>query len=447
MNDFSALPLATGVKANLSRAGFATMTPVQAATIPPALEGKDVLATAQTGSGKTLAFAIPIIEHIIHTKTPGILALVLLPTRELAMQVYETFGKVASKTGIRGALVLGGMSEHTQLQAIRRGAQLIIATPGRLEDFIKRGAVSLKSVHILILDEADRMVDMGFLPQMKTILSSLPSKRQTMCFSATLPPEVTHLVHQYLHVPTRVEIGSTTRHADKVRLQVYEVARESKFPLLLSLLESEPGTFLIFARTKHGADRVARALVQAGVNAAVIHGNRTQGQRVAALTGFQSGKYRVLVATDIAARGIHVDNIAHVINFDMPQVPADFIHRVGRTGRMESSGTASTFVTPQDRGDLLAIERMLKASIQRMALPANLPQPRPSTQLGAPTRRHFQRSSYATSRYPSQPHPLEALQERGKGYQSRRRAGGGGKYRHGRGDGPRSRRFSGVREV
>lgn len=373
MKTFEELDITPLLKENLKRAQLETPTPVQAGSIPPALEGRDVLGTAQTGTGKTLAFALPILEKLIRLHSvSGIEALVLVPTRELAMQVFETFARIGKGSGIGGALVVGGLSEAKQLEDIRRGSRVVIATPGRLDDYVKRKIIDLKNVKILVLDEADRMVDMGFLPQMRSIMSALPKERQTMCFSATLDRSVAHLVHEYLRDPVRVEIGSTKRAAERVTLQIYEVLREQKLALLTHLLETQQGTFLVFARTKHGADKLARKLVRAGVDAAVIHGGRSQSQRTAALAGFKTGKHRVLVATDIAARGIHVSGIAHVVNYDLPQVPDDFIHRVGRTGRADESGVATTFVMPEDYPDMRLIERMLGARIDRLPLPAGL---------------------------------------------------------------------------
>lgn len=372
MKTFDELALTPLLKENLTRARITSPTPVQEGAIPVALEGRDVLGTAQTGTGKTLAFALPILERLLKDEPVGIEALILVPTRELAMQVYDTFARVGKGTRIPGTLVVGGLAESRQLDEIRRGARIVIATPGRLDDYVKRNLVNLKTVKILVLDEADRMVDMGFLPQMRSIMNAVSKNRQTMCFSATLDRSVAHLVHEYLKNPARVEIGSTRRAAERVKLQVYEVFREQKVALLIHLLSHEPGTFLIFTRTKYGADKLARKILRAGFDAGVIHGGRSQSQRTAALQQFKQGTHRVLVATDIAARGIHVHGIAHVINFDLPQVPEDFIHRVGRTGRVEESGVASTFVTPEDIPEMRVIERVLGASIERMSVPQNL---------------------------------------------------------------------------
>lgn len=369
---FAELSITPLLKNNLAHARFVTPTPIQARTITPALSGHDILGTAQTGTGKTLAFAIPILERLMQSRGHGVEALILLPTRELAMQVLDTFRLIGRTTSIPAALVVGGLSELRQLDTIRRGARIVIATPGRLDDYVRRKLVNLQSVKILVLDEADRMVDMGFLPQMRNIMDHVAHERQTMCFSATLDSTVAHLVRAYLKNPVRVEVGSTTRAAESVTLRTYEVIREQKFSLLKHLLETETGTFLVFTRTKFGADKVVRKLTHAGFDAAVLHGGKSQSQRTKALEGFKTGRHRVLVATDIAARGIHVHGIAHVINYDMPQQADDFIHRVGRTGRVEASGIATTFVMPDEARDLRLIEQKLGKKIERLPLPQNL---------------------------------------------------------------------------
>ena len=373
VKSFKELSLSRILKTNLERAQFITPTPIQARALKPALEGRDILGTAQTGTGKTLAFILPILESLGQDRERGIGALVLVPTRELAMQIFDALKLVGKGTGIPSALVVGGLSEFRQLDAIRRGARIVIATPGRLDDYVRRNLVNLKLIKILVLDEADRMVDMGFLPQMRNIMNALEQNHQTMCFSATLDRAVSHLVHQYLKNPIRVEIGSTLRAAESVTLRVYEVPREQKLALLAHLLKTEPGTFLVFTRTKYGADKLSRKLVQRGFDATVLHGGKSQSQRTRALEGFKRGHHRILVATDIAARGIHVEGIAHVINYDMPQQAEDFIHRVGRTGRVEESGIATTFVMPEETRDISIIERTLGQKITRLALPENLP--------------------------------------------------------------------------
>lgn len=369
---FSELPLIQALKDNLERARFVVPTPIQARALAPTLAGRDILGTAQTGSGKTLAFVLPILDRLLRSKGRGVEALILVPTRELATQIMEVSKIVGRNTNIPGALVVGGLSESRQIQAIERGARLVIATPGRLNDYIKRRMVNLSSVHTLVLDEADRMVDMGFLPQMRVILNALPRARQTMCFSATLDPSVAHLVREYLNDPIRIEIGSLSTPAESITLRICEVVREQKFSLLTHLLRTEAGTFLIFTRTKHGADKLARKLAQNGFDAAALHGNKSQSQRTRALEGFKRRMPRILVATDLAARGIHVDRIAHVINYDMPNAAEDFIHRVGRTGRVEEQGIATTFVMPEETRDIQNIERMLNRKIERMPLPPGL---------------------------------------------------------------------------
>ena len=366
MKSFSEFPLSALLKSNLEKNGFKEPTPVQAQAIEPALAGRDVVATAQTGTGKTLAFVLPIIHLLAEEPARGgVKAVILSPTRELALQIHETFVKMSAGSQVRAAVVIGGVGENSQLTSIRKGAQVIVATPGRLYDFLSRGLVALGHVRILVLDEADRMLDMGFLPTIKRIMAVIPAQRQTLFFSATIESSVKHLVETHVRNAVRVEIGSTTKPVDTIDLHLYEVEPERKLGLLQMMLRDEQGSFLVFARTKHGADRLAKKLSRDGVKTATIHGNRSQNQRTQALRGFQDGYYRVLVATDIAARGIHVEGISHVVNYDLPQVPEDFIHRVGRTGRMGSGGTASTFATRGERADIAHIERILATRLVR----------------------------------------------------------------------------------
>jgi ATP-dependent RNA helicase RhlE len=367
MNQFNELSLSAPLAGNLSKLGYKAPTPVQAQAIEPALAGKDVVATAQTGTGKTLAFLLPLIERLQHTK--GVGALILSPTRELAIQIEEAFSKLAPGSGLRSAVIVGGLSERAQLTSVRKGAQVLIATPGRLYDFLSRGLVQLGTVKILVLDEADRMLDMGFLPTIERILAATPANRQTAFFSATMDPNVKHLVERHVRDAVRIEVGATTKTADQVDLFVYEVEQNGKLDLLTSMLREEQGSFLVFARTKHGADRLAKRVSEAGFKTAAIHGDRSQGQRNQALKGFQDGYYRVLVATDVAARGIHVDGIAHVVNFDLPQAPEDFIHRVGRTGRAGARGVATTFALRMERGDVGKIERLIQMKLTRKHVP------------------------------------------------------------------------------
>jgi ATP-dependent RNA helicase RhlE len=377
MKSFSEFSLSAPLKSNLAKHGFAVATPVQALAIGPALAGRDLVATAQTGTGKTLAFVLPII-HLI-AKQPshsGVRAVILSPTRELAIQTSDVFAKMAVGTGIRAAVVVGGLNERSQLQSIRKGAHVLIATPGRLYDFLSRKLVDLSNVRILVLDEADRMLDMGFLPTITRIMAAIPSNRQTLFFSATLESSVKHLVETHVRNAVRVAVGSTTKPIEKVDLHLYEVEQDRKLRLLEKMLRHEEGSFLVFARTKRGVDRLSKKLLRGGVKSAAIHGDRSQNQRNQALRGFQQGDYRVLVATDVAARGIHVEGISHVVNYDLPQVPEDFIHRVGRTGRAGARGTASTFATHSERADIAHIERTLDTRLVRRQVSSDVAQER-----------------------------------------------------------------------
>jgi ATP-dependent RNA helicase RhlE len=368
MQNFSDLSISPYLKERISSSGFSVPTPVQAAAIPQALEGNDVLATAQTGTGKTLAFLIPVIERLLQRNKPGIAALVLVPTRELAMQVLDQYNALRGKQLAAAALVVGGLAEGQQLRAIRNGANVIVATPGRLEDYMDRNLVHFSNLQMLVLDEADRMLDMGFLPAIRRIVGTLPKERQTMCFSATMEGDMARLVKDYTKNAVRIALGSTLKPAENVRLHAYEVAANEKLELLRRLLIQESGRCLIFSRTKRGTEKIAKGLQREGIAAATIHGDRSQSQRTAALTGFQQGRYRVLVATDLAARGIHVEQIAHVINYDLPEVAESFIHRVGRTGRAGKHGLASTLFANEQRSDLFQLERALGIRMERITL-------------------------------------------------------------------------------
>jgi ATP-dependent RNA helicase RhlE len=365
MTTFAELPLSAALQQELAAAQFTQLTPIQERAIEPALQGKDVIGTAQTGTGKTLAFLIPVIELLKREASRQPSALVLLPTRELAMQVHEQYEQLRSRRLARAALIVGGLSEKAQIQALRKGAGLIIATPGRLQDLIRRKLADLSQIKILVLDEADRMLDMGFLPAIQRIVAILPSNRQTLCFSATMEQSVANLVNDYMRSPVRIALGSVLKPAASVDLRAYEVRPHQKMEMLQQLLYEQEGQTLVFARTKRGTERLAKELVRDGFSAAMIHGDRSQSQRNSALSGFQEGRYRVLVATDVAARGLHVDDVAHVINYDLPKIAEDFIHRVGRTGRAGSQGRASTIVTAAESLDLRSIERTLKLRIER----------------------------------------------------------------------------------
>jgi ATP-dependent RNA helicase RhlE len=406
MNTFSDLPLSTALQANLARHGFVQPTPVQAMAIPQQLAGHDLVITAQTGTGKTLAFLLPLLERLTsQDNPPGVSALILTPTRELAIQISQAFSQLAAGTGIRAAVAVGGLNEQTQLNAIRKGAQVLIATPGRLSDFLERKLVKLGSANTLILDEADRMLDMGFLPTIKRILALLPVARQSIFCSATIESSVAPLIQAHLKNPIRIAIGSTTKPAEQIDLHVYEVEQDRKLGLLEKMLQDENGSFLVFARTKHGADRLAKKLARSGSKTAAIHGDRTQSQRNLALRGFQEGSYRVLVATDVAARGVHVEGIAHVVNYDLPQVPEDFIHRVGRTGRAGLRGTASTFSTRSERGEIRKIEQLLQLQLTRRPVPSGL-EPEPARAGQAAAARFGDRES--------RPHGVRSFAPKGK---------------------------------
>jgi len=374
MQNFSELSISPSLKERLVAGRFTTPTPVQAAAIPQALEGKDVLATAQTGTGKTLAFLIPVIEKLLKQHKPGIAALVLVPTRELAMQVAAQYNALRGKLP-PAALVCGGLPERQQLMAIRNGARLMVATPGRLEDYLDRQQVQFSALHTLILDEADRMLDMGFLPAIRRIAGTLPKERQTMCFSATMEGDMQRLVKDFTKNPVRLTFGSTLKPAENVRLQAFEVPADGKQSMLNHLLGKETGRCLVFSRTKRGTERITKSLNRDGINAAMIHGDRSQSQRTAALEGFQRGRFRVLVATDLASRGIHVQDIVHVINYDLPEVAENFIHRVGRTGRAGGSGVASTLFVKDQRTDLFQLERALGLKMERLRADGSHAQP------------------------------------------------------------------------
>jgi ATP-dependent RNA helicase RhlE len=365
MTTFSELPLSSALQRKLAAAEFTTLTPIQERTIPPALEGRDVIGTAQTGTGKTLAFLLPLIETLDREPAGQTVALVLLPTRELAMQVHDQYEQLRTKAMPTATLVIGGVAEKGQIQGLRAGSKLVIATPGRLQDLMNRRFANLQHVKMLVLDEADRMLDMGFLPAIRRILSALPERRQTLCFSATMEQSVAGLVNEYMRDPVRVALGSVLKPAESVQLTAYEVRPGEKLDVLRQLLYAEKGQTLIFTRTKRGAERLAKDLVRDGFAAAMIHGGRSQSQRNGALSGFQEARFQVLVATDVASRGLHIDDVAHVINYDVPKMAEDFIHRVGRTGRAGLQGRASTLAAGAEVVELRQIERVLKLKIER----------------------------------------------------------------------------------
>jgi len=342
---------------------FATPTPIQQKTIPLGLEGSDLIGIAQTGTGKTLAFAIPIIQKIIKEQK---LALIVLPTRELALQVDEVFQKVGRPLGINTAVLIGGAPIGFQIKMIRRSPGVIIGTPGRINDHLKKGNINLKACGILVLDEADRMLDMGFAPQIKEILKQFPvnGNRQTLLFSATMPEAIASIATKYMKTPVRVEIACPGTVADNIEQELFFVQKDQKQRLLEKILHEHTGSTLIFTRTKHGAKKTCRSLNMVGHRAAEIHSNRSLNQRQEALSGFKKGKYRVLVATDIASRGIDVTGIQLIVNYDLPENPEDYVHRIGRTGRAGLKGRAISIATGDQRGKISSIEMLTKSKLK-----------------------------------------------------------------------------------
>ena len=350
--------------------GFTRPTPIQVEAIPPALDGRDLLACAQTGSGKTIAFLLPVLHRLMNKPRRTTRALILTPTRELAAQIVEEFNAIAMHTPLTGAAVFGGVSMGPQEHAFRSGVDVIVATPGRLLDHTTRSYAKLSGLEYLVLDEADRMLDMGFLPDIKRILRHIPARRQTLFFSATMPREIAALAAEMLKNPVTIALQRQAAPAVGITQAAYPVPQQLKPALLVELFTRRIMTqALVFTRTKHRANRLAESLLRSGINAERIHGNRSQSQRTQALAGFKSGRYPILVATDIAARGIDVEALSHVINFDVPAAPDDYIHRVGRTGRAEMTGEAFTFVSPDEEQDLRAIERAIGRSLPRVTLP------------------------------------------------------------------------------
>lgn len=381
---FSGLGIAPGLLDAIARLRFTEPTPIQRSSIPVGLEGKDLIAIAQTGTGKTLAFGIPMLQRLARLKGRG---LVLLPTRELALQVNDALQSVGRSHGLRTAVVIGGASEGTQIRALEKKPRVIVATPGRLVDFLERHIVDLADIEILVLDEADRMLDMGFAPQLKKIMQAATADRQTMLFSATMPTEILSLARQHMKLPINIEMAPSGTAAERVVQEVFFIERQSKERLLQLLLTQYLGPVLVFTRTKYGARKLARNLRKLDHNAAEIHSDRTQPQRRDALEGFRSGKYRILVATDIAARGIDVVGIELVVNFDLPMNTQDYVHRIGRTARAGMGGRAISFATFDQRKDVKDIERLIHTglSIKKVpTLPTRQPTPRPTDRPSQP---------------------------------------------------------------
>lgn len=357
---FYSLGIAPKLLEILDRMKFVTPTPIQYKAIPIAIEGKDVMGIAQTGTGKTLAFGIPIIQRLAQKEGRG---LVLVPTRELALQVGETFHKIGHPFGMRSAILIGGASMYNQIEALRKNPRVLIATPGRLIDHLQQRNVRLNEVNVLVLDEADRMLDMGFQPQIERILHSVPKERQTMLFSATIPQEIMRIAAAYMKLPVSVEIAKSGTVAERITQELFIVKQEAKRELLGKLLQQYHGSVLLFSRTKIGAYKITKALRSMGHPVAEIHSDRSLGQRREALEGFKSGRYRILVATDIAARGIDVKGIELVINYDLPDDAENYVHRIGRTGRAGHEGHAISFATPDQRNDVQNIEKLMRSAL------------------------------------------------------------------------------------
>lgn len=393
---FYGLGLAPAILEIVASQHFTTPTPIQKQAIPIGIEGKDVVGIAQTGTGKTLAFGLPMIQRLGQMKGKG---LVILPTRELALQVDEVFQKIGQRLGVRTAVLIGGTSLGPQMRMLSKNPHIIIATPGRLIDHLNQKNLVLHDVQILVLDEADRMLDMGFMPQIQKIFAVLPKERQTMLFSATMPPEITKIAAAHMKIPVRVEVAPAGTAAENVTQELFIVSKNQKIQLLMKLLETYRGPTLVFTRTKYEARKVMRQIKTIGINAAEIHSNRSLSQRREALEGFKRGTYRVLVATDIASRGIDVSGIELVVNYDLPSTSDDYVHRIGRTARAGAEGHAISFAMPDQRQDVRAIERLIRKELPVSPLPSELPPPPPMPNF---SREISPRRNYTTSRRPPQ---------------------------------------------
>ncbi|WP_440614528.1 DEAD/DEAH box helicase [Candidatus Pelagibacter sp. HIMB1748] len=356
--NFSDLNIENKLKRSIELAEFKTPTPIQSQSIPISLEGKDVLGTAQTGTGKTLAFTIPMLNKLLKDKKA--MALIICPTRELATQVMETVLKLnIREIGIGNALLIGGESMQKQLRQLKKGARIIVGTPGRINDHIERKSLNLSRVNYLVLDETDRMLDMGFTPQIEVILKFIPKNHQTLLFSATLPENILKISQKYLNNPERVSIGSLSTPIEKIKQETFQITADKKYHELINQLVERSGSILVFVKTKHGADKIVKRLKYDGHKADAIHGNLRQSKRDRVIRGFRNGNSRILIATDVAARGLDIPVIKHVINYDLPQVPEDYIHRIGRTGRAGKDGSALTFLTNNDRSMWRSIQKLI----------------------------------------------------------------------------------------
>ena len=407
--NFHTLGLSEALLHDVAGAGFVSPTPIQERAIPPALAGRDIIGCAQTGTGKTAAFVIPIIERLAVFPKGLPQALILAPTRELALQTLATIEKLGRSRRISATVIVGGADMQAQVRGLRQRPDILVATPGRLLDHMWNGTIVLSSIKMLVLDEADRMLDMGFAPQINQILDALPEQRQTLLFSATLPADLARLIQANVNNPVRVMVAPSATTAEGVTQAVHYTSHGDKPDLLLSLLGADQATALVFTRTKHRADRLGRLLGRAGHRVAVLHGDRSLSQRRAALEGFRRGAFRVLVATDIAARGIDVANIGHVINFDLPNCPEDYVHRIGRTARMKTTGRATSFVTGEDQHQLRDIERLLGQAVP-LAPGSKVPSPAIPTMVGGarrdghPSRSQLKRSQTHSFRNARKPH-------------------------------------------
>ena len=356
--NFSELPIDNKLKNSIRFADFITPTPIQRKSIPISLSGKDILGTAQTGTGKTLAFTIPMINKLLIDKNT--MALIVCPTRELATQVMQTVLKLnVREIGIGNALLIGGESMQKQLKKLKKRARIIVGTPGRINDHLKRQSLNLSKVSYLVLDETDRMLDMGFTPQIETILKFIPKEHQTLLFSATLPNNILRISEKYLNNPERIAIGSLSTPIEKIKQETFQITQDKKYHELINQLVERSGSILVFVKTKHGADKIVKRLKYDGHSADAIHGNLRQSKRDRVINNFRNGKIRILIATDVAARGLDIPLIKHVINYDLPQVPEDYIHRVGRTGRAGKEGSSLTFITPNDRSMWNSISKLI----------------------------------------------------------------------------------------
>lgn len=399
---FQGLGIAPRLLDVLEKVNYTTPTPIQLRSIPVGIEGKDLIGVAQTGTGKTLAFGIPMVQRLAQVKGQG---LVVLPTRELAIQVEESLLKIGKTLGLRTALLIGGAPMNRQQHALAKNPHVIIATPGRLIDHMQQKTARLNQINILVLDEADRMLDMGFAPQIKQILNAIPKERQTMLFSATMPDGIVGIATKHMNLPVRIEVVRPGTLAEKVTHELFVIKRDDKIRLLENLLQEYRGSILVFSRTKHGAKKITRALKGVGISAAEIHSNRTLSQRRESLDGFKSGKYRVLVATDIAARGIDVTGIELVINFDLPENPEDYVHRVGRTGRAGATGRAISFATPDQGGEVRSIEKLIRVMLPIRKLPMLAVGSKMAAIAAMPERREYSRGGHGGGRSSLQGRP------------------------------------------